>query len=592
MALSPYLSRIEFEGSSKVELEPGSVLVAVGPNNAGKSHFLAQLRAKLLGASLNGLDPQDGLISEVFFDWNPDSKTTADQLEALAFQSWRPMSDGFSATLHDIDTELSGYLNREHIREIASQRSSFKQFLELFVRWDEPVSRILESEWQEPKPTGGASLHLARQDSPLEMVSDSFNDIFRQPISVYDKREGRVGFVLGKPDFQGPSLTSALDKQTLKFMDEAPKMRAQGMGMRNVFGLLARFLTDDRSIVLLDEPEAFLHPPQAAELGELLGRLCHESGKQIICATHDRSLLAGLARGAAGKLNVRRFDYEIELGTRTPVFTSHAVNQNPWETIRNKSRVRYSNVLDALFSKHVILVEAERDAFFYHEALVFLTQNEPHLEIHSDDYLFLPVGGNGEFAPMITLMRELSTPVSVIGDLDLVADENRLLATAAVAGISELEQLKELRDQLYKLFEAEYDNLPLNGERRAIVRLHEALKASEDYDKSEIINAAQALAGQVETRLNQNRSNKINSLMADKVGGAESNSCEGKLLAKVLEILRQGGIYLLPFGELEDFDRALFKEVGKSKWTAEAINRRVHLGEQAQSFMRTVISKQ
>ena len=590
MTLSPYISEIEFERGDRVDLQPGSVFVAVGPNNAGKSHFLAQLRAKLFGASINGLDPQNGLVTAVSFSWGADQQTVENHLETLALKHWQPMVNGFSATLPDDETDLSRYVDRTVIHQIANQENIFLQFLELFVRWDEPVSRIQESEWQQPSPTGGASLHVARHEATLDEVSTAFSSIFKQPISVYDKREGRIGFILGKPNFDAPSLTKALDEQTLEFMDGAPKMRAQGMGMRNVFGLLARFLTDSRSVVLMDEPEAFLHPPQAAQLGELLGQLCQESGKQLICATHDRNFLAGLARGAEDNLRVRRFDFKLEEPTNQPSFSSKEVNQNPWKTIRNKSRVRYSNVLDALFSRRVIIVEAERDAFFYHQALESLARGDSNWDLHADDYLFLPVGGNAEFAPMITLMRELSTPVFVIGDLDLIADEKRLTDTANAAGIAELQELVRLHKELYRAFEDFYENRPPNNEIKAANDLQTAISSSESDAPSHLVDAAKKLLGELEKRRNQNRKNKIISLMADTLGNAEPESLEGELKAKILEILRSCGIFLLPIGELEDFDRGIFRAAGKSKWAAEAIANGVHERDLAQSFILSVIS--
>lgn len=592
MTLTPYISEIEFEGGDRVGLQPGSVFVAVGPNNAGKSHFLAQLRAKLLGASINGLDPQNGLVTAVRFSWGADKQTVENRLETLALKHWQPVVNGFSASLPDEETDLSSYVDRAGIHQIASQDSVFQQFLELFVRWDEPVSRIQESEWQQPSPTGGASLHVARHEATLDKVSNAFSSTFKQPISVYDKREGRIGFILGKPNFDAPSLTKALDEQTLDFMDSAPKLRAQGMGMRNVFGLLARFLTDSRSIVLMDEPEAFLHPPQAAQLGELLGQLCQESGKQLICATHDRNFLAGLARSAEDNLRVRRFDFKLEEPTNQPSFVSKEVNQNPWKTIRNQSRVRYSNVLDALFSRRVILVEAERDAFFYHQALESLARGNPDWYLHADDYLFLPVGGNAEFAPMITLMRELSTPVFVIGDLDLIADEKRLTATANAAGIAELQKLVHLREELYKVFEDFYENRPPSNEIKAANDLQTAIFSLESDAPSHLVDTAKKLLCELEKRRKQNHKNKVISFMADHLGSAEPESPEGQLKARMLEILCSSGIFLLPIGELEDFDRELLQDVGKSKWAAEAIANGVHERNLAQSFILSVIADQ
>ena len=189
-------------------------------------------------------------------------------------------------------------------------------------------------------------------------------------------------------------------------------------------------------------------------------------------------------------------------------------------------------------------------------------------------------------------MRELSTPVFVIGDLDLVAHENRLNATADAAGTAELEELARLQSKIYRIFENRYQNQPPNNETRATTKLQTAITSSENEAPPDIVDAAKSLLSELEKRRKQNHKNKVISLMADHLGSAKPESPEGKLKAKILEILRAGGIFLLPIGELEDFDREIFRAVGKSEWAAEAIARRVHERDLAQSFIRNLISDQ
>ena len=46
-------------------------------------------------------------------------------------------------------------------------------------------------------------------------------------------------------------------------------------------------------MILLDEPEVFLHPPQALQLGEMISELV-EPSQQIFIATHSADFLRGL----------------------------------------------------------------------------------------------------------------------------------------------------------------------------------------------------------------------------------------------------------------------------------------------------------
>lgn len=46
-----------------------------------------------------------------------------------------------------------------------------------------------------------------------------------------------------------------------------------------------------RPLLLLDEPEAFLHPPQTKRLAQIIGEAANEESSQIFIATHSRDIL-------------------------------------------------------------------------------------------------------------------------------------------------------------------------------------------------------------------------------------------------------------------------------------------------------------
>ena len=55
-------------------------------------------------------------------------------------------------------------------------------------------------------------------------------------------------------------------------VSKLPKLQEQGDGMRSFASILLHTFTSDYSITLIDEPEAFLHPPQARVLGKMLAK--------------------------------------------------------------------------------------------------------------------------------------------------------------------------------------------------------------------------------------------------------------------------------------------------------------------------------
>ena len=63
--------------------------------------------------------------------------------------------------------------------------------------------------------------------------------------------------------------------------------------------MIARALAQDTSVILLDEPTAFLDLPNRYELCTLLSRLAHDEGKLIIFSTHELDIALSLSDSIA-----------------------------------------------------------------------------------------------------------------------------------------------------------------------------------------------------------------------------------------------------------------------------------------------------
>jgi predicted ATPase len=76
-------------------------------------------------------------------------------------------------------------------------------------------------------------------------------------------------------------------------MHEYERLDEQGDGIRSFVGISLALLILKRSLFLIDEPEAFLHPPQAFRIGAFIGEQAKQS-RQIIIATHSVDVLRGI----------------------------------------------------------------------------------------------------------------------------------------------------------------------------------------------------------------------------------------------------------------------------------------------------------
>jgi len=105
-----------------------------------------------------------------------------------------------------------------------------------------------------------------------------------------------------------PEKTPGEDELSRNFVEkirvQAVPLESQGDGMRSFATVLLYVLVaDTHSIQFLDEPEAFLHPPQARLLGELIARE-RKAKSQLFIATHSTDILDGLIAGGASKVRI------------------------------------------------------------------------------------------------------------------------------------------------------------------------------------------------------------------------------------------------------------------------------------------------
>ena len=67
----------------------------------------------------------------------------------------------------------------------------------------------------------------------------------------------------------------------------------EGDGLKSFVTMATALLLQKRPVCLIDEPEMCLHPPQARELGRLIGKYGSTSDTATFVATHSSEILRG-----------------------------------------------------------------------------------------------------------------------------------------------------------------------------------------------------------------------------------------------------------------------------------------------------------
>jgi hypothetical protein len=222
-------------------------------------------------------------------------------------------------------------------------------------------------------------------------------------------------------------------------------------GIRAFTGLTAAVLSVDYRIMLVDEPEAFLHPPLTRKLGKRLTQLAAERGANVLAATHSPDFVMGaITSGQA--VNI------VRLTWRKGIPGARLLPAGKLETMMRDPLLRSTGVLGALFHEGAVVCEADADRVFYAEVNERLLA---HRAGGADGVVFLNAQNKQTVRRIIRPLREMGLPAAAILDLDL------------------LKGREDFRDLLRSAFVPEVFWEPWEEQRR---RLHQKINTADYKD--------------------------------------------------------------------------------------------------------------
>lgn len=244
-------------------------------------------------------------------------------------------------------------------------------------------------------------------------ISDKFRHAFGKDLTPF--RAGGSSFPLyvgEKPNV--PPGKDELSKEFIQALQSTNVLlEKQGDGMRSFAAVLIHALASQtHSVQFLDEPEAFLHPPQA----RLLGRYIAENrigGSQLFIATHSTDILDGLVESGSDKVRI------VRLRRDGDVNRVKELGKEQTKAVAKDTLARFSRVFDGIFFEHVVVCEGDADCMFYQSIL-----NLPSISgDRRPDVLFVHTAGKHRMAKLAETLHSLDVPTSVIADIDILDNE-------------------------------------------------------------------------------------------------------------------------------------------------------------------------
>jgi hypothetical protein len=344
-------------------------------------------------------------------------------------------------------------------------------------------------------------------------------------------------------------------------MTQAEELEEQGDGYKSFAGVVLSILTFPNRLLLLDEPEAFLHPTQARVLGRWLATSVQNRSAQVVIATHSADFLWGVLSANTGA-TVVRLNRSVLEGTRYKVIPS-ATTAGLVESPLLSSQP----VLDALFHKGVVVCEGDPDRSVY--------QTVAHKTLTAagaEEVLFIHTNGKDAAKGPVQLLREAGAPVCAIVDFDVLNSQQPLDGiVAALTGAGLPNDLEKMRQEI-----------AANVEETSLVLLTLVASAKEwlAREHTDLRTARKSLVHAARKGLS--KWDKV------KTNGVDYFEGETRVLVEdLLNRLSTLGVFVVPCGELENWI-----DLGMSKgqrWNRAALDK-LHAGD-CPAPLRTFVTR-
>jgi AAA domain, putative AbiEii toxin, Type IV TA system len=201
---------------------------------------------------------------------------------------------------------------------------------------------------------------------------------------------------------------------TLAYMREALDINAVSDGVKAFTGILLQLHAGDPRIIIVDEPEAFLHPSLAFKLGKQLAQGAAAEGKHVFASTHSPQFVMGAILSGA-KVNIIRLAYSPAAGGTARLLPTVELN-----TLMNDPLLRSVGMLGALFYDYVIVAEADADRAFYQEINERLLTSDDNRGI--PNALFLNAQNKDTIPRIVAPLRKLGIPAAAVADIDILKE--------------------------------------------------------------------------------------------------------------------------------------------------------------------------
>lgn len=518
-----YISKITFNNGKDIEINKNDIVVFVGPNNAGKSQSLKDIY------ELSKDSVQTTVISNVKI-----TKYTSPLVPYLNTIDTPKFTKGIRDTYNEYTILGKRFIVNSYVEEKFFTDETYKDLRDIFVVNLDTAARLSICEPAENIARNAPKNHPIHYAAHVEKygkwLSDNYKKAFGEHIIVNNLFGGLIPLCIGNPiKLDGIDDLQTVMYKSAKTLDSYKKVQEQGDGIKSFTGILLYLMLDYFCTFLIDEPESFLHPPQANIMGRIIGETLTDS-QQAFISTHSEDIIKGLLSVCPSRIKIIRITRENDTNNFS------VLGNERFSDVWNDPLLKHSNIMSSLFHKRVVLCESDSDCKLY--SII-----ESHLKRKADKYsetLYIHCGGKHRMAKIAKALKMLDIDTKLIPDIDFLNDENVFRGIVEAFDI-EWASIESKYRVIVGNLHSDKENIRRND---ASAKIQQVLSSStsSNLSKKEI----ETIRNAVKT-VSKWSALKEFGMQAIPPGDATVAFC------KMNAILKEHGIYIVPVGELECF---------------------------------------
>lgn len=505
------ISKLTFSGGNTFELAQKEKIILVGPNNSGKSQTLRDI----LSISGDKKDFDTSVVTDLEFK----KEGTAEQLNNFLSLNADLVSGYYSYKNIQIHKGHIDFWNGEYLGG---------NLLNAYIKNIDANSRLLICEQQNsiaPNDQKVRPQHVLYDDSNLmDKISTLFERAFGKKLMFNFRGGSRLPIHVGLlPDSN--NIVDRVSNEYVAALQKLPLLDKQGDGMKSYAGILFESIVTNYDITLIDEPEAFLHPPQMRKLAETLAK---EVDGQLFVSTHSSDILRGFLEGTQGNVRILRISRD---NNKNIVMEA---DEDSIKTLWTRPELRYSNALEGIFHEQTIICEDDSDCRLINSIADYLSLNSSEQWL---DTAYVPTGGKHGIPIIADILRKMGVPVKAVFDIDFLSEKSLVEKTVvAFGGI--WEEFESLWNQLNSTVTNQVTTKDISQIKKEIIGL------LSDPDNSGLPKK------DVNEAMKQNTAwNMVKKYGEAAIPSGNIRTVYMNLIKKLEEI----GIYTIPVGEIESF---------------------------------------